>query len=261
MLLEIKDIKMSFTSAHNETFNLLKGVDLGVEAGRITALVGGNGAGKTTLFNIITGFEKGYSGDVIFEGNNLNKISPHKISLMGIGRLFQGGQLLEGLTLMENMKVASDDETGERPFESLLKARKVKQKEVAKEAQARAVLERIFGTDSKYLQMLDTEASAFSYGEQRLLSLARLLMGGDRLLLLDEPTSGVNPVYIATIERIIREMVEKEGITVLLIEHNMQFVRKIADTCAYLDDGVISKVGPTAEVLDDKSVRNSYLGL
>jgi len=261
MLLEIKDIKMSFTSAHNETFNLLKGVDLGVEAGRITALVGGNGAGKTTLYNIITGFEKGYSGDVIFEGNNLNKISPHKISLMGIGRLFQGGQLLEGLTLMENMKVASDDETGERPFESLLKARKVKQKEVAKEAQARAVLERIFGTDSKYLQMLDTEASAFSYGEQRLLSLARLLMGGDRLLLLDEPTSGVNPVYIATIERIIREMVEKEGITVLLIEHNMQFVRKIADTCAYLDDGVISKVGPTAEVLDDKSVRNSYLGL
>ena len=261
MLLEIKDIKMSFTSAHNETFNLLKGVNLGVEAGRITALVGGNGAGKTTLFNIITGFEKGYSGDVIFEGNNLNKISPHKISLMGIGRLFQGGQLLEGLTLMENMKVASDDETGERPFESLLKARKVKQKEAAKEAQARAVLERIFGTDSKYLQMLDTEASAFSYGEQRLLSLARLLMGGDRLLLLDEPTSGVNPVYIATIERIIREMVEKEGITVLLIEHNMQFVRKIADTCAYLDDGVISKVGPTAEVLDDKSVRNSYLGL
>lgn len=261
MLLEIKDIKMSFTSAHNETFNLLKGVNLGVEAGRITALVGGNGAGKTTLFNIITGFEKGYSGDVIFEGNNLNKISPHKISLMGIGRLFQGGQLLEGLTLMENMKVASDDETGERPFESLLKARKVKQKEAAKEVQARAVLERIFGADSKYLQMLDTEASAFSYGEQRLLSLARLLMGGDRLLLLDEPTSGVNPVYIATIERMIREMVEKEGITVLLIEHNMQFVRKIADTCAYLDDGVISKVGPTAEVLDDKSVRNSYLGL
>ena len=261
MLLEIKDIKMSFTSAHNETFDLLKGVDLSVEAGRITALVGGNGAGKTTLFNIITGFEKGYSGDVIFEGNNLNKISPHKISLMGIGRLFQGGQLLEGLSLMENMKVASDDETGERPFESLLKARKVKQKEAAKEAQARSVLERIFGTDSKYLQMLDTEASAFSYGEQRLLSLARLLMGGDRLLLLDEPTSGVNPVYIATIERIIREMVEKEGITVLLIEHNMQFVRKIADTCAYLDDGVISKVGPTAEVLDDKSVRNSYLGL
>ena len=109
--------------------------------------------------------------------------------------------------------------------------------------------------------MLDVNASSFSYGEQRLLSLARLLMGNDHLLLLDEPTSGVNPVYIETIEKIIRDMVDKEGITVLLIEHNMQFVRKIADICAYLDDGVISRLGPTAQVLDDKSVRNSYLGL
>ena len=85
-------------------------------------------------------------------------------------------------------------------------------------------------------------------------------MGNDRLLLLDEPTSGVNPVYIDTIEQIIRDMVA-DGLTVLMIEHNMHFVRKIADTCAYLDDGVIVMSGPTAEVLDDKNVRNSYLGL
>lgn len=252
---------MSFTDARSETFNLLNGVNLDVEAGKITALIGGNGAGKTTLFNIITGFEKDYSGDVIFEGNNLNKVSPHRISLMGIGRLFQGGQLLEGLSLMENMKVASDDETGERPFQSLIRPRKVREQEAKKEKQAKEVLERIFGTDNKYLAKLDEEASSFSYGEQRLLSLARLLMGGDRLLLLDEPTSGVNPVYIESIERMIRDMVAKEGITVLLIEHNMQFVRNIADTCAYLDGGVITKIGPTAEVLDDKNVRNSYMGL
>ena len=261
MFLEIKNIKLSFTNARKETFNLLNGVNFNVDARKITALVGGNGTGKTTLFNIITGFEKGYSGDVIFEGNNLNKVSPHKISLMGIGRLFQGGQLLEGLTLMENMKVASDDETGERPFQSLILPRKVKEVEEMKEKQAKEILTKIFGPDNKYLQMLDNDASTFSYGEQRLLSLARLLMGNDRLLLLDEPTSGVNPVYIENIERIIKDMVEKEGITVLLIEHNMQFVRKIADVCAYLDDGIITKVGPTAEVLDDKSVRNSYLGL
>ena len=85
-------------------------------------------------------------------------------------------------------------------------------------------------------------------------------MGGDRLLLLDEPTSGVNPVYIDAIEQIIRDMVA-DGLTVLLIEHNIHFVRKIADTCAYLGDGVIAMSGPTAEVLDDKNVRNSYLGL
>jgi ABC-type branched-subunit amino acid transport system ATPase component len=165
------------------------------------------------------------------------------------------------MTLMENMKIASDDETGERPFSSLLHPQKVHDSELAKEKQARKILTRIFGPKCKYLDMLDVNASSFSYGEQRLLSLARLLMGNDHLLLLDEPTSGVNPVYIETIEKIIRDMVDKEGITVLLIEHNMQFVRKIADICAYLDDGVISRLGPTVQVLDDKSVRNSYLGL
>ena len=260
-MLEAKDIKINFTNAHRETFNLLNGVNLKVEPGKITALVGGNGAGKTTLFNIISGFEKGYTGDVILDGESINRYSAQKISLKGIGRLFQGGQLLEGMTLMENMKIASDDETGERPFSSLLHQQKVKDSEMAKEKQARDILTRIFGSECKYLDMLDVNASSFSYGEQRLLSLARLLMGNDHLLLLDEPTSGVNPVYIETIEKIIRDMVDKEGITVLLIEHNMQFVRKIADICAYLDDGVISRLGPTAQVLDDKSVRNSYLGL
>lgn len=261
MFLELKDIKLGFTNARNETFNLLNGVNLNVEEGNITALVGGNGAGKTTLFNIITGFEKNYSGDVFFEGHNLNRITPHKISLMGIGRLFQGGQLLDGLTLIENMKEASDDETGERPFQSLVNPKRVREREEKKKSQAIEVITSIFGPDSKYLRMLGDNASSFSYGEQRLLSLARLLMGNDRLLLLDEPTSGVNPVYIETIEKIIRNIVEKAGITVLIIEHNMQFVRRIANTCAYLNDGIISKVGPTADVLDDKSVRNSYLGL
>ena len=251
---------MSFTNAQNETFDLLRGVNLSVEEGRITALVGGNGTGKTTLFNIISGFEKGYTGDVLFEGNSFNQLSAHRISLMGIGRMFQDGQLLSGLTLMENMKMASDDKTGEIPFSSLILPKRWKEAENKKEAMAKEILKRIFGEDSKYLSMLNNNASDFSYGEQRILSLARLLMGDDRLLLLDEPTSGVNPVYIETIEKIIREMVT-EGITVLMIEHNMHFVRKVADTCAYLDDGVIAKVGPTTEVLDDKNVRNSYLGL
>lgn len=261
MFLEIKDIKLSFTNARKETFNLLNGVNLNVEAGKITALVGGNGTGKTTLFNIICGFEKRYTGDIIFEGNNFNKISPHKISMMGIGRLFQGGQLLPGLTLMENMKIASDETVGESPISLFTRPLATRAVEEEREHKALDVLEQVFGPGNKYLSKINQEASSFSYGEQRLLSLARLLMGNDRLLLLDEPTSGVNPVYIETIERIIKEMVEKDGITVLLIEHNMQFVRKVADVCAYLEDGVITKIGPNADVLDDKSVRNSYLGL
>lgn len=261
MLLDVKNISLSFTNARKETFNLLNGVNLNVEAGKVTALVGGNGTGKTTLFNIISGFEKGYSGDIVFEGRSINHFSPYKISHLGIGRLFQGGQLLENLTLMENMKLASDDQTGEQPFQSLFMPSRVKEREVMKEQKAIELLNRIFGPDNKYVGMLDQKASSFSYGEQRLLSLARLLMGNNKLLLLDEPTSGVNPVYISSIENIIKEMVRAEGITILLIEHNMQFVRNVADTCAYLDEGVIQKLGHTSEVLDDQNVRNSYLGI
>jgi branched-chain amino acid transport system ATP-binding protein len=260
MILQLKDIHISFTNAQNETFELLHGVNLDVEKGKITALVGGNGTGKTTLFNIISGFEMNYTGDVLFEGNNLNKKSAHQISLMGIGRLFQNGQLMGGLTLMENMKLASSDSTGEIPFSSLIFPKRWKEAEARKELLAREILIRIFGEGNKYLDMLGDDGSTFSYGEQRILSLCCLLMGGNRLFLLDEPTSGVNPHYIDVIEQIIREMKEAEGLTVLLIEHNMHFVRKVADVCAYLDEGRIAKVGSTDEVLDDKNVRNSYLG-
>lgn len=259
-ILQLKDIRLSFTNSHNETFNLLNGVNLDVEEGKITALVGGNGSGKTTLFNIISGFQKGYNGDVIFEGHNFNHLPAHRISLMGIGRLFQGGQLLTGLTLLENMKMASGDTTGEVPFSTLLHPLRYRAVEEEKEQQAREVLVHFFGEDCKYLDMLDHEASSFSYGEQRLLSLASLLMGSNHLLLLDEPTAGVSPVYIDTIVEMIKEMTHK-GMTVLMIEHNMHFVRRVAEICAYLDDGIIAKVGSTAEVLDDENVRGSYLGI
>lgn len=261
MILQLKDIKLSFTNARSEVFNLLNGVNLDVAQGKVTALVGGNGTGKTTLFNIISGFQENYEGDVIFCNKRLNNVPPYKISQAGIGRLFQGRQLMGDLTLMENMKMASNDKTGEMPLASLLFSKQVRKKEKEKESQAIAVLKRFFGENNKYLSMLEHKASEFSYGEQRLIAIVRLLMGSDKLLLLDEPTSGVNPVYIDNIKLIIRKMVDEEGLTVLLIEHNMLFVRELADRCAYLDDGRIEKVGITAEVLDDKNVRNSYLGL
>lgn len=262
MILELKDIRMSYSNSRREVFNLLNGVNLEVEEGKVTALIGGNGAGKTTLFNIISGFEKGFKGQVILEGNDITKLPAHRISLMGLGRLFQGRQLMDDLTLMENMKIASDDTTGELPFDIFFKGKKVAASEAAKEQQAIDILKKVFGeTDNKYLGMLDHKASELSYGEQRLIAMARLLIGHDRLLLLDEPTSGVNPRYIEVFQRIIRDMVEKEGQTVLLIEHNMSFVRKVADRCCYLADGVIIKSGSTDEVLDDNEVRKDYLGL
>lgn len=261
MILEVKDIQMSYANARKEVFNLLKGVNMSVKEGKVTALIGGNGAGKTTLFNIISGFEKGFKGRVILEGNDITKVSAHRISLMGLGRLFQGRQLMDDLTLMENMKIASDDTTGETPFYSFLRPKKVAASEAAKEQQAIDILKKVFGEENKYLKMLNKKALELSYGEQRLIAMARLLMGNDRLLLLDEPTSGVNPRYIDTFRTIIRDMVEKDGQTVLLIEHNMSFVRSVADYCHYLADGLIIKSGSTSDVLDDPIIRKDYLGL
>lgn len=252
---------MSYTNARKEVFNLLNGVNMTVEKGKVTALIGGNGAGKTTLFNIISGFEKGFKGQVFLEGNDVTRMPAHKISLKGLGRLFQGRQLMDDLTLMENMKIASEDTTGENPFEGLFCHKRVAKSEAAKEQQAIGILKKVFGEDSKYLGMLDHKASELSYGEQRLIAMARLLMGDNRLLLLDEPTSGVNPKYIDTFRIIIRDMVEKENLTVVLIEHNMSFVRSVADYCHYLADGEIIKSGLTQFVLNDPVIRKDYLGL
>ena len=261
MILELKNIRLNFSNARKEVFHLLRGVNLGIEKGKVTALVGGNGTGKTTLFNIISGFQGDYTGEVLFQGEKISGSPSHQVAQLGIGRLFQGRQLMGDLTLMENMLIASADHAGENPFMAIFQSKRIKQMEEQKRQQAVAILKELFGEDCKYLSMLDHKASTLSYGEQRLIAIARLLMADNQLLLLDEPTSGVNPVYIDTIAEVIRKIVQEKGATVLLIEHNMHFVRAIADQCAYLDDGVIEKVGTTTEVLDDKEVRNSYLGL
>ena len=261
MILELSDIKMSYTNALKEVLYLLKGVNLTVRKGEVTALVGGNGAGKTTIFNIISGFEKEFGGHVFFEGHDISKLPAYQISQKGVGRLFQGRQLMGELTLLENLKMASSDTIGEHPFDTFFHSKAVRQKEIEKENKAVEVLKHVFGERNKYLTMLDKKASEFSYGEQRLLAMARLLMGNNRLLLLDEPTSGVNPKYIDTFRVIIRDMVENNGLSVLLIEHNMSFVRSVADSCQYLSDGVILKSGSVHEVLDDCDIRMNYLGL
>ena len=259
MILEIKDIKLSFNNTGKEKLNLLKGVSLKIPEKKITALIGGNGTGKTTLFNVISGFQKDFEGTIILNGKDISRLPAHEISLLGIGRLFQGGQLLSDLTLMENMKIASEDKTGEQPFTSIFHPQRVKKHELQKEERARQIIRTLIS--EKYVDKMDKLGSEFSYGEQRLLSLACLLMGEDNLLLLDEPTSGVNPRYISIIGQLIRRMVEEKGLSVLMIEHNMHFVRDIADDCAFLNDGVIAMTGKAEDVLNDPEVRNSYLGL
>lgn len=261
MKLELQDIRLTFSNSRKGDFHLLQGVNLAVKEGEITAIVGGNGTGKTTLFNIISGFITDYQGRVLIEGKDVRSLSPYKRAQAGIGRLFQGTQLMGNLTLMENMKIASQDQIGEHPMSPFCRWRTIRLHEQQKEQRAVEIINSLFGSDSKYLSMLDQKASALSYGEQRLIGIARLLMGESKILLLDEPTSGVNPVYIKTIADIIRKLVEEQHMTVLLIEHNMNFVKSLATNCAYLDNGKIMQYGPTEQVLNDEGVKNSYLGV
>ena len=232
-----------------------------VKEGAITAIVGGNGTGKTTLFNIISGFISEYKGRVLIDGQDIRKLPSYKRNQVGIGRLFQGTQLMGNLTLLENMKIASSDKTGEHPVQPFFAFKSIRTQEKVKEDKAVEIINSLFGSESKYLEMLSQKASNLSFGEQRLIGIARLLMGDSKILLLDEPTSGVNPVYIKTIANLIRKLVAEKGLTVLMIEHNMFFVKSLANYCAYLDNGKIVQYGPTVAVLNDDGVKNSYLGV
>ena len=259
MTLELKDIRMSYSNARDEVTYLLRGVDMNVEEGKVTALVGGNGTGKTTLFNIISGLEKGFQGSVLLDGKDITREPAHRIVRMGVGRLFQERQLMEDLTLLENLMIADDNLTGENPLDVFFRPRRVSTREAERKRKAVEVLTRVFGEGNTYLDRLDWRASEFSYGEQRLIALARLLMMGNvRLLLLDEPTSGVNPQYIDAIARLIRDMASREGLSVLVIEHNLEFVRETADCCHYLSDGVFLKSGNPADVLNAPEVLRDY---
>lgn len=263
MTLELRDIRLRhFHKRHEDgkDTDLLDGIDMTVLDGKVTALIGGNGVGKTTLFNIISGFERNFTGKVFFDGNDITKLSPYRIAQWGIGRLFQGTHLMNDLTLLENMKIAFDEPAWEHPLASF-RPRKVAEREAVMKKMAIRALETMFGEGNPYLMVLDKKASDLSYGQQRLLAMARLLMGNSKLWLLDEPTSGVNPKHFETFRQIIRNMVESKGKTVLLIEHNMDFVRNVADHCMYLADGHIIKSGSPQEILDDPEIRKDYMGL
>lgn len=260
MILELKNISLSFAGGRDAS-RILDGLSMKVPRGKITALIGGNGVGKTTLFNIISGFQNGHQGEICFDGRSIGRSAPHRVSRLGIGRLFQKKPLLSELTLLENMKLASADTAGEFPFSYFFRKAKLEKTEKAKETRAVEILNRLFGEGNEYVQRLNHRGSDFSGGEQRLLSLAGLFMGEHTLLLLDEPTAGVNPKYIESVKTIIRQMVADGQKTILLIEHNMPFVSGIADTCAFLEKGKIDIHEATGAVLNNQKVRNSYLGI
>lgn len=225
------------------------------EPGRITALIGPNGAGKTTLFHLIGGILHPDEGEVRYNGKRLNGLTPWQVARHGIGRLFQDVRVFGKLTVLENVLSAFPHQLGENPLWSLTLRPKVLSQERRLTEQAHQLLQFV-GLDDH----ADAPAESLSYGQQKLLAIARLLAAQSDALLLDEPTAGVNPEMVKELLALLRQLANS-GKMIVIIEHNMSIVMEIADWVYFMDQGQIVAFGLPEEVLGDPAVRAAYLGL
>lgn len=219
----------------------------------IVALIGPNGAGKTTLFNILTGFETADSGEWSYEGKSLNGKAPHLLPKLGMVRTFQLTKVLGLLTVMENMKLASLKQTGERLLASFFPFLWNRQ-DKALELEATDILSRF-----KLLEKQADFAAGLSGGQRKLLEMARALMTHPKLIMLDEPMAGVNPALTESLLDHIMNL-KKEGMTVLFVEHDVAMVRKISDWVIVMAEGKIVAEGLPDQVLKESAVIDAYLG-
>jgi ABC-type branched-subunit amino acid transport system ATPase component len=264
LALTIDGISKCFGKRDRDSFMVLDDVDMEIEKNKITAIIGSNGAGKTTLFNIISGFLMPDKGEIIYHQNSkdypLNKQPPHRVSQLGIGRLFQEGHIFPNLSIIDNMLIASEKSPNENPLGAILKPAAVRKEYRSGAEKALTIFKKIFNDEENpFWYRKNQYANVLSFGQQRLLALLRLFMGSYDLLLLDEPTAGVNIEIIKKMAHIIKAM-PGNGYSVVLIEHNWEFVLEVADFCYFLDEGRVAAFGTPDDVLGNRTVRERYLG-
>lgn len=241
----------------SKSFGGLKAVDnarLKVASGSITGLIGPNGAGKTTLFNLLSNFIRPDGGEVIFNGQPIDTLPPHQIALMGCVRTFQVARVLSRLTVLENMLLATPQQTGENFLKLWLERGKVKREERENRDRAHAILSSV-GLAAK----AHDYAGALSGGQRKLLEMARTLMTRPKLILLDEPAAGVNPTLIGQICEHILDW-NRQGISFLVIEHNMDVIMTLCDRVWVLAEGTNLAEGTPSEIQANPAVLDAYLG-
>jgi branched-chain amino acid transport system ATP-binding protein len=226
-----------------------------VQRGTITGLIGPNGAGKTTLFNVLTGFHKPDGGRVLFSGREITGLAPHRIFQQGICRTFQIPREFRDMTVLENLMLVPPQQQGERLWMPWLRPAVVRQQEAHIRARALEVLDAVHLT---HLQ--DEYARTLSGGQKKLLELARTMMADPELLLLDEPGAGVNPTLMDELAAHILHLARDRGVTILLIEHDMDLVMRLCDPVIVLSEGRALVEGAFATVAKDPRVLEAYLG-
>ncbi|MFP4083272.1 MAG: ABC transporter ATP-binding protein [Desulfonatronovibrio sp.] len=230
-------------------------VSFDVDEGKIVGLIGPNGAGKTTVFNLITGNYIPDQGEIVFDGHNLVGQKTHKIVSLGIARTFQTIRLFKNLSVLENVLAGCHCRMSSGIFRSMF--RFPSQREEERMALGRALKELKFVGMEEYM---DLKSMNLSYGNQRLLEIARALASDPKLIVLDEPAGGMNDYETQQLVKLIRKMQDR-GLTVLLIEHDMNLVMRICEDIVVLEHGAKIAQGTADEITQDQRVIEAYLGI
>lgn len=233
-MLEVKDLKVNYGM-----IQAIKGVSFHVEQGEVIALIGANGAGKTTILHTITGLLAPKEGSVIFEGTDITKIPAHKIVPMGMAHVPEGRRVFANLSVLQNLKMGAYTRKDKAEFQETLKM----------------IYERFPRLEERQNQL----AGTLSGGEQQMLAMGRALMSHPKIILMDEPSMGLSPIYVNEIFQIIQD-VSKTGTTVLLVEQNAKKALSIADRAYVLETGNIVLEGRANTLLDNDDIKKAYLG-
>ena len=233
-LLEVKDIEVYYGM-----IQALRGVSIEVNQGEVVALIGANGAGKTTTLHTITGLLRAKSGQILFNGNDISKVPAHKIVTMGMAHVPEGRRVFANMSVLQNLKMGAYTRKDKNEIE--------------------ATIQKVYQHFPRLQERQNQMAGTLSGGEQQMLAMGRALMSQPSIILMDEPSMGLSPIFVNEIFNFIKE-VSESGTTVLLVEQNAKKALSIADRAYVLETGKTTLEGKAGDLLNDESVQKAYLG-